>query len=46
LTYATTVAADRERSRASWNYRDVALSVFVVVIIVAALLYFSPLFMK
>ncbi len=46
LTYATTVAADRERSRASWNYRDVALSVFVVVIIVATLLYFSPLFMK
>ncbi len=46
LTYATTVAADRERSRATWNYRDVALSLIVVVVIVATLLYFSPLFMK
>jgi len=46
LTYATTVAADRAKSRASWNYRDVALSLIVVVIIVFVLLYFSPLFMK
>jgi SSS family solute:Na+ symporter len=46
LTYATTVAADRAKSRASWNYRDVILSLIVVVILVFALLYFSPLFMK
>jgi SSS family solute:Na+ symporter len=46
LTYATTVAADREKSRASWNYRDVILSLIVVVIIVFVLLYFSPLFMR
>ena len=46
LTYATTVAADRAKSRASWNYRDLVLSLIVVVIIVFVLLYFSPLFMK
>jgi SSS family solute:Na+ symporter len=46
LTYATTVAADRAKSRASWNYRDVVLSLIVVVILVLVFLYFSPLFMK
>src|SRR5688572_20880029 len=32
LTYATTVAEDKAKSRASWNYTDVALSVGVLVI--------------
>jgi len=44
LTYATTVAADKEASRASWNIRDAVLSAIVVVIIAMILIYFSPLF--
>ena len=43
LTFATTVAADKAASRASWNGWDVALSLLVVAIIVAVMLYFSPL---
>ena len=43
LTYATTVAADKAKSRASWNKTDVILSLVVVVIIVLVFLYFSPL---
>ena len=43
LTFATTVAADRAASRASWNKWDVVLSLIVVVIIVAVFTYFSPL---
>jgi SSS family solute:Na+ symporter len=43
LTYATTVAADREKSRASWNNWDLILSLGVVVIIVTVFFYFSPL---
>ena len=43
LTFATTVNEDKANSRASWNATDVWLSVFVVVIIVAIFLYFSPL---
>ncbi len=43
LTFGTTVAADRAASRASWNSWDVILSVIVIVIIVCAFLYFSPL---
>jgi SSS family solute:Na+ symporter len=43
LTYATTVAEDKAKSRASWNKTDVILSVVVVVIIVLVFLYFSPL---
>jgi SSS family solute:Na+ symporter len=46
LTYATTVSEDKEQSRISWNYKDVSLSVFVVVIIAFILFYFSPLVMK
>lgn len=42
LTYATTVAEDRKRSRASWTKADVALSLLVVVFIVIVFLYFSP----
>lgn len=43
LTYATTVAADKRKSRASWNYRDVILSLVIVVIIALILIYFSPI---
>ncbi|GAB4366999.1 MAG: sodium:solute symporter [Calditrichia bacterium] len=43
LTYATTVREDRARSRASWNTRDVVLSLVVLVIIALILIYFSPL---
>jgi solute:Na+ symporter, SSS family len=43
LTFATTVAEDRAASRASWNAKDVVLSLIVVAIIVAVFFYFSPL---
>jgi len=43
LTFATTVAEDRASSRASWNKRDVILSLIIVVIIVSIFTYFSPL---
>ncbi len=43
LTFATTVAADRKASRASWNKWDVILSVIVLVIVVSVFFYFSPL---
>jgi SSS family solute:Na+ symporter len=43
LTFATTVAEDKAASRASWNARDVILSLIVVVIVVCILVYFSPL---
>lgn len=41
LTFATTVAADKAASRASWNKWDVILSLFVVVFIVGVFTYFS-----
>jgi len=43
LTFATTVAEDKAASRASWNAKDVWLSIFVIVFIVIVFLYFSPL---
>lgn len=43
LTFATTVAEDKAASRASWNAKDVWLSVIVIIIIVSIFLYFSPL---
>ena len=43
LTFATTVAEDRAASRASWNSKDVILSLVVVAIIVSVFIYFSPL---
>jgi SSS family solute:Na+ symporter len=46
LTYATTVAADKARSRASWNTRDVVLSMIIIVILALVLLYFSPLILS
>jgi SSS family solute:Na+ symporter len=42
LTFATTVAEDKAASRASWGKIDVILSVFVLVFILVAFLYFSP----
>ena len=43
LTFSTVSAADRDRSRSSWNATDVVLSLIVVVIIVTVFVYFSPL---
>jgi SSS family solute:Na+ symporter len=43
LTFATTVAEDKTASRASWNAKDVVLSLVVIVIVVSVFLYFSPL---
>jgi len=43
LTYATTVAEDKAKSRASWNTTDLLLSLGVVAIIIAVFVYFSPL---
>jgi SSS family solute:Na+ symporter len=43
VTYGTTVLEDRQASRASWNTRDVFLSVVVLVIIAVVMIYFSPL---
>lgn len=43
LTYATTVSEDRETSRATWGWKEVALSVAVVLVIAAVMIYFSPL---
>lgn len=43
LTYATTMAGDREASRASWNKWDVIQSVFIVGLVLAILFCFSPL---
>jgi len=41
LTYATVSDADRERSRSSWGWQDVAASVVILLIILAAYLYFN-----
>ncbi|OQP54657.1 Na+/glucose cotransporter [Niastella yeongjuensis] len=43
LTFATTVAEDKKASRASWNQKDVLLTVVVLVFIIAIFMYFSPL---
>ena len=43
LTFATTVAEDKAASRATWNWIDVTLSVFVLAVILGIFLYFSPL---
>ncbi|MGE5412446.1 MAG: sodium:solute symporter family transporter, partial [Clostridiales bacterium] len=42
LTFATTVSADKAKSRASWNKFDVIMSAMVFIFIIAAFLYFSP----
>jgi SSS family solute:Na+ symporter len=41
LTYQTVTAADRAKSRASWGTPDVVSSVVVLLLIVAAYVYFS-----
>jgi len=41
LTFATLTAQDRQRSRASWDWRDVAGSAFVLACILGAYLYFT-----
>ena len=43
LTYATTVDEDKKASRASWNKKDVILSVVVLIIIALVMVLFSPL---
>ena len=43
LTFSTTVAEDKAASRATWNWVDVVLSIFVLVVILGIFLYFSPL---
>ena len=43
LTFATTVAEDKAASRASWNAKDVILSVIVLIIVIGVFMYFSPL---
>ena len=41
LTFGTMTDSDRAESRSSWNFYDVAASVLVIVLIVAAYLYFT-----
>jgi SSS family solute:Na+ symporter len=41
LTYATTVAADKAASRATWGWKEVVLSLVVVAIVAFSLIYFS-----
>ena len=43
LTYSTTMASEKAASRASWNYRDAALSAVVLIIVALVLVFFSPL---
>ncbi|HKP32564.1 MAG TPA: hypothetical protein VJT83_07550, partial [Chitinophagaceae bacterium] len=43
LTYATTVAEDKAKSRMSWNAKDVWLSVIVILIVISVFIYFSTL---
>ncbi|MDO5581252.1 MAG: sodium:solute symporter [Planctomycetia bacterium] len=40
LTFATTTDAQRKATRSTWNYRDVLASIFVLLGIIAAYLYF------
>ncbi len=41
LTFGTLSEADRTASRSSWNWKDVAASLLVLVLILAAYLYFT-----
>lgn len=43
LTFATTVAEDKDASRASWNKLDVVLSLIVIAIVLGVFYYFSSL---
>jgi len=44
LTYGTTMADEREKSRASWDKKDVINSLVILGIIAMILIYFSPIF--
>jgi SSS family solute:Na+ symporter len=41
LTFATLSDSDRDTSRSSWSWRDVAASVFILACILAAYIYFT-----
>ena len=41
MTFGTTTVDDREKTRASWNKADVIFSIILIVVIVAAYLYFT-----
>jgi solute:Na+ symporter, SSS family len=43
LTYGTMTISDQEKTRKSWNYRDLVLSIIVLVIIAIIMIYFSAL---
>jgi SSS family solute:Na+ symporter len=43
LTYSTTVAEDKQKSRESWDYRDVFHTAVILTIIALIMIYFSPL---
>ncbi len=43
LTYATTVTADKEASRASWGKSEVINTVVIVALLILIIMYFSPL---
>ena len=40
LTFGTITSKHKKDSRASWNYWDIALSALVILLILAAYLYF------
>lgn len=41
LTFSTLSAADRAENRASWNWKDVFLSVLLIALIIAIYTYFT-----
>ncbi len=41
LTYATTVAADKAASRATWGWKEVVLSLVVIGVVAFSMIYFS-----
>ena len=40
LTFGTSTAEDKRKTRASWNWREVAASAFILAAILGAYLYF------
>lgn len=42
LTYSTTMAEDKRKSRESWDWRDVFHTVIILSIILGVMIYFSP----
>jgi SSS family solute:Na+ symporter len=43
LTYSTTMAEDKRKSRESWDYKDVFHTAVILTIIALIMIYFSPL---